>query len=769
MAIKNLHFLKTIILSVCLCFSAYSFGQKIITGKVIDKENGAPLLSVHILNLEDSTSAISNQLGEFTLDKEGNCKFSILGYQTKQMNLKTGEHFIIQLQIHPVILNEVVVSASHIPQKLSQASSTIHVISQKKIEENNSTNISNLLNRVPGIYMHSGALNTNRITIRGIGSRNLYGTSKIRAYYEDIPLTSGDGATNIEDFELNSVARLEILKGGASSIYGAGLGGTIQLIPKKGLLHQTTISSGVTLGSYGLIKETVGINYGSKKYAVNAIYSNTHQDGYRENNQYNRQTITLTSNHFLSKKDELSFVGSYVNLNAFIPSSIDEETYINNPTSAAFSWSRAQGYEDTERGIYGLSWKHQYNDKLKHFTSVFGSHRNSYEPRPFNILSEETIATGIRSRLLGQESVLNRNLDWTVGGEFFIDWFQTKTFENLYKDFSTDIGSVEGDELSYFKEQRNYYNLFVETDYNVLSLTKVSLGLNFNQTQYELQDHFNLDPNTSQSGKYSFNGMLSPKIGVSHMFTKNIIAYGNMSHGFSPPTLAETLLPDGQINPAIQPETGWNYELGIRGSIVKQSLQYNLAIYRMDVRNLLVAKRTSQNEFIGVNAGRTLNDGVELTLDYQWFKSKIFTLLSYHTYALNNYMFKNFVDGDDDYSGNKLTGIPSNIFNTGIYFNTKLGLFGNIHYQYIGKMPITDDNKIFTTSYMLTNLKIGYQLTIKKKLNIKCNFGLNNIFNEKYASQILINASSWGASAPRYYYPGEPNNFYASIKVIYKL
>mgnify|MGYP000571665588 CR=1 FL=1 len=43
----------------------------------------------------------------------------------------------------------------------------------------------------------------------------------------------------------------------------------------------------------------------------------------------------------------------------------------------------------------------------------------------------------------------------------------------------------------------------------------------------------------------------------------------------------------------------------------------------------------------------------------------------------------------------------------------------------------------------------------------------NNIFNEKYASMLLINASGFGGSAPRYYYPGEPNNYYAGLGLTY--
>ena len=89
-----------------------------------------------------------------------------------------------------------------------------------------------------------------------------------------------------------------------------------------------------------------------------------------------------------------------------------------------------------------------------------------------------------------------------------------------------------------------------------------------------------------------------------------------LSHGFSPPSVEETLTPDGQINPDIQPETGWNYEIGSRGSLFSQKLSYDIAIYTMQIQNLLVARRTAEDAFVGVNAGKTTHNGLEVSLNY---------------------------------------------------------------------------------------------------------------------------------------------------------
>lgn len=758
-------FYKILLVSVIVPIHTI-IAQDAYKGKVIDIENGTALTNVSITNSTDNQIYISNAQGEFDVPRSGNYVFKKLGYHPTEIDISKS-YQIIQLSINPSELNEVVINANQLPKRLKTATGTVNVISTADIDRANTTNIAPTLNRVPGVLMQTGALNTNRITIRGVGSRNLYGTAKIRAYFKDIPLTNGSGETNIEDFELTSIARMEIDKG-ASSIYGAGLGGTIHLTPQNAYLNQTSANGEFMFGSFGLHKEVINLNHGSEKNSFRAIYSNTHSDGYRDNGEYDRQTFTLNTNHFLGEKDELTFLMSYVDLFAYIPSSISESAYTNNPSSAAFTWKQARGYEDSQRGIFGLSWNHEYNDNLKQSTSVFTSFSNSYEPRPFDILEEDLFAIGLRSRLIGNTTLFDKNLNWTIGGEVFKDNYKYGTYANLYEDFPEGTGSVQGNRLIDFKEDRSYFNLFLESNYSLTEKTIVSLGLNYNQTSYDLDDRFLVsadDPD--QSGSYKFNGILSPKLGVSHLITDDIAVYTDISHGFSPITLAETLMPDGQINQDLKPETGWNFEVGTRGTVIQNKLFFNLALYRLDIKNLLVSRRTALDQYIGINAGRTQHDGLELALNYNILTTESFSLGSFISYSLNDYKFNEFVDDTNDFSGNDLTGVPSDVFNAGIDFNSKIGFYGNINFQYVGSIPITDSNSIYSDNYKLTNVKVGYRLNITEKLRANVFYGLDNIFDEKYASQVLINAPAFGTTPARYFYPGNPVNYYAGINVNY--
>jgi len=760
--------LKNILIYIVFGINFMSFGQSKIKGKVIDANSNAPLAITQIKKNDNYVISYSNSDGTFEVNSSGLYVFKKEGYVEKTIELNSNQYYIIQLNINPSELNEVIINANNIPKKLKKETASIHIISSEDIQLSNNTDFAPILNRTPGVFMQSGALNTNRITIRGVGSRNLFGTSKIRAYFKDIPLTNGSGETTIEDFELASISRFEIIKGAASSIYGAGLGGVIHISPQNAFLNQSSLSTELTLGSFGLIKGVVNVNHGTSKNSLRVVYSNTQSDGFRDNNNYNRKTFTLTSNHFLSKKDELSFLASYVDLKAFIPSSINETDYLNNPKKADFNWQQAEGYEDAKRGIFGLNWNHDYSSKMKQATSIFTSFRDAYEPRPFNILTENTLGVGIRTRLLVNQKIFNKTLHWTLGGELFRDTYTYKTLENLYEDFPADTGSVEGELLSNFKEKRSYYNIFAEANFEISDKTTFSLGLNLNETAYKLTDRFKVsNENPDQSGNFKFKNIVSPKIGVSHLISKKISIFTSISHGFSPISLNETLLPNGQINTNLKPETGWNFEVGSRGSLLNNRMQFNIAIYRLNIKNLLVSRRTSEDEFIGINAGKTQHDGLELGLNYECLKNKKITLSSFINYTLNNFSFKEFVDDTNDFSGNDLTGVPSDIFNAGFIFDSTFGFYGNINFQYVGSLPITDANSLYSDSYNLTNFKIGYQSNLNKTLKLNVFLGLNNIFDEQYASQILINASGFGGNAPRYFYPGNPVNYFTGININY--
>jgi iron complex outermembrane receptor protein len=121
--------------------------------------------------------------------------------------------------------------------------------------------------------------------------------------------------------------------------------------------------------------------------------------------------------------------------------------------------------------------------------------------------------------------------------------------------------------------------------------------------------------------------------------------------GFSTPTVSETLTPDGEINTSLKPEIGWNYELGLK-LYLNNKLYTELTFFSTQITNLLVARRTAEDQYIGINAGVSSHIGISSELSTVTNES---IQLSSFSAAVNRFTFKDFIDGDNNYSGNKLS------------------------------------------------------------------------------------------------------------------
>ena len=752
---------KVLVLSLLLMTPLYVISQ--VKGIILDASNKSPLPRATIV-INDSTILTSDENGAFLIYPIAypiTLSASYIGYETTSCLIEEKtEKITIELHASNYMLGEVIVTAYEGKPRIMESPGSIALIPQKEMKIDNDIYFIPSLNRVTGIYAHSGAYNTNRITIRGIGSRSLFVTSKIRAYYDNIPLTTGDGETTVEDIDPNLIERMETIKGPSSSLYGAGLGGTLLINSQSPTGQEKFLKYGLTAGSYGYLKNDLSFSYGNDKSRLGVLMNKIGSDGYRENNNYNRFTTGVNYKSFLTDKSTLSVLGTYIKLKAQIPSSIDSVTYANNPRAAAQNWAETEGYEDNHKFLSGLGFNHKFNDNSSIDASFFYTFRSSFERRPFNILEDKNNATGSRIKYNYINSWNDYLFNFMAGGEYFIDFYNWQTYENDNKE--------KGRMISDNKEQRENLNIFFKADLTFPFKTYLTVGLNLNHTYYDYQSLYTLD-GSDNSGDYSFGVTLSPRIAISHPITPDIFIYGNISNGFSPPSLQETLNPDGTINPEIKPETGTNYEIGTKGMAFKNRLFYDIAFFSMHINDLIVAERIGEDEFIGVNAGKTVNNGLEVTLNYRFISSHDGKkkLTGFITYTLADYTFKDFVEAGNDYSGNQLTGVPANVINTGLTFNIRAGLYGNLNYQFIDKMPMRDDNSVYSDAYQLVNLKIGYSRMISRHFDIDIFGILNNIFNEKYASMISVNARSFGGNLPRYYYPGLPRNFFLGAEVRY--
>ncbi len=641
-----------------------------------------------------------------------------------------------------VIMEDINVTATVYDGELSKIPGSISVLSTDKLEQYTNLSVHNTLNSIPGVYMHHGTFSTNRIVIRGIGSRTPYGSNRIKAYINDIPITNGDGVTVVEDIEFSNIGRIELIKGPSSALYGAGLGGTIKLSTKK---NPNTIETGFRYGSFNTRKTEASANYNSEQFNINTSYFNTKSDGFRQNNHYTRHNAIVSGNKKINNSD-LSFTVLGTSLNAQIPSSLSRETFTQSPQSAASNWLAVEGYEQYDKIIAGITLKNNLGENTTQRTTLFGGYQNTFELRPFNNLSEDIANYGLRSFWFFHKD----KFEIITGIELFSENYNWKTFNETQESVSI---------VNKINEHRMYGNISGQVHYNITSRARFSGAINLNKLYY---DYAGLD---NDQGQYGYPVIISPRIGLSYKLTSSTTSYLSAGHGFSAPSLEETLRPNGMKNENLKPEQGWMYEAGIRWHSNNSRIFIDGTAYYIDLNDLLVTKRISEEIFTGINAGKTSHKGFELQSnvvisDNTKFPGNLEWQLAF---SASDNTFIQFNDDGINYNGNKLPGIPAmnmqNTLNWSPFQQTSLTLNHWLH----GKEYLDDTNDLQHPRYNIFSFNIKQHLNINKKIALELTAGINNIFDQHYASMILVNAPSYGGSAPRYYYPGRPRNFFFSL------
>ena len=734
--------MKKIILNLLFfTIPSFIFSQS-INLKILDKIDGTPIENIKVES--EGNTFFTDENGLIILDEKlfpVELYINDFRYYSKKIRLNKSKDLQIQLTHKGFILSDIIINSNFYPKKLKNNNISTSVIDDIEFRKNEGEFLINSLNQVNGVYSHSAGYNTNRITIRGMGSRSPYSTNKIKAYLNNIPLSNGVGETTIEDFGIEILDQIEINKGPNSSIYGSGLGGNIVLKTSKNF--EKTVKLKSIFKSFNTYQNSISISKKINRLNLLLNFEKIKSDGYRDNNSYENNRVFASLNYEINDNYVIDFIHFYNSADALIPSSLSLENFINNPSSAAFSWRNVEGGEDYNRSLTGLTFNSKKN-KYSSSTTFFYKTFNNDENRPFNYLIEDSDSFGFRH--IGKFPLNSFNLSY--GLEYSDENYLFSTWD--------EYGSTDQSIISQQTQDRKNYNFFLQVDKSFKN-SFLTFGIGSNKINYDW-----VDETESSTLSYNTKTIISPRLSYNHNLD-NISIFGNISHGFSSPNIDETLDENGLVNPDIKPETGWNYELGLIGSTNNNYLSYNLNLYYMDIKNLLVAQRTSLDTFTGVNAGRTTHPGLEATINFPLLISQNLTITSSNNFSKYWYIFKEFNNRGNDYSQNKLTGVPTHTTFSKIKFDFK-NYIAQVSLQNVGKIPMNDSNVLFTASYSVIDLKLS-RLYSLKNLGINISTGIKNLFDKKYASGIVINARGFGGRDPRYYYPGLPRNYFISLNL----
>src|SRR4051812_10035461 len=128
-----------------------------------------------------------------------------------------------------------------------------------------------------------------RISIRGFGARSAFGVRSIRVLRDGMPLTLPDGQTPIDYLDLESVGRVEAIRGTASALYGNAAGGVIDIRSAGPPAMPVAAQVRTWLGDYGARRFTGVVGGSTDAVFYQANVGHTLADNFR---LYSRQELT---------------------------------------------------------------------------------------------------------------------------------------------------------------------------------------------------------------------------------------------------------------------------------------------------------------------------------------------------------------------------------------------------------------------------------------------------------------------------------------------
>ncbi len=678
-------------------------------------------------------------------------------------------YFLSAQEVHPETfladssdtrpLREVMVKAYEQNRKLSEVGAPVSVVTRASLSRFGNTSILPALNANPGVRMEERSPGSYRLNIRGSSLRSPFGVRDIKIYWNEIPLTDPGGNTYLNQLGFYNFQSLEIIKGTAGSLYGAGIGGAV-LINSMPSVWEKGVSADYGYGSFNTNSINVNIRTGDSDHRNNISYSHQASDGYRVQTQMRRDIASWETELKASDRQSIHAYMLYSDLFYQTPGALTLAEYNKDPRQARPAAGTQPGAVQARAAIYqknftaGFSNEYHFNEHWQNTTAVYGAYTDFSNPgiRVYEVRQEPHF--GGRTVFQYKTQLGKSSLQVNAGAEAQKGFFETR-------DYANKLGALDAlqtdDRINSWQ-----YMVFAQADLKFGAGWTLTAGASFNKSAVQITRESVLP---AIANTRNFDNKLAPRVALLKKILPEISLYASASRGFSTPTAQELQKTNGIIGPPLQPEDGIDYEAGTRGSLFHDKLFFDINAFFFHLKNTIVQRIDTVGVGYSINAGNTDQHGLESYISYQLadqprqFFSNIKVWIS-HT--LHDFHYRNFTQDTTSFSGKRLPSVPPQTVVAGLDVLLKPGFYLNATYTYSDRIMLNDANSAYAGSYNLLGSRIGYRKILAKKFKLDVYGGVDNIFNTRYSL-----GNDFNAAAGRYYNAAPGVNYFGGISVNY--
>ncbi|MCL6217025.1 TonB-dependent receptor [Zunongwangia pacifica] len=658
-------------------------------------------------------------------------------------------------------LKEAVVKGYLSTQPLLHTPTSVGIINVNRLRSEADETLLPALNSLPGVRMEERSPGSYRLSLRGSLLRSPWGVRNVKIYMDEFPLTDAGGNTYLNLVDTRSINRIEVLKGPDGSLFGANSGGVVLIDPVGSQQDHSGLELGLSGGSYGMLHQNASLQFQGEESQFNLDQAYLRSDGYRENSAMRRHYIQAAEQWNYSPGNELELFAFYADLQYETPGGLNEQQYAEDPRQARQAAGPNPGAVEQQAGIFnktlfgGISHEAHFGSNLRHVASVFGSLTDFENPfiTNYEVRDERNFGGRTYLELTWEDTgVEATNWKWNLG----LEWQQSHhEIVNYDNEGNAIRGALQA--ADEFKTNSHFYFTSFTANFYDRFTAEAAVSLNFYKYNFEA-----LSAGTAPSGENGFSPQWMPRLSLSYLLNSNLAWRASVSRGYSPPTTAE-IRPSNQIvNTDLQAETGWNYETGFRYMSRNNRLQMDASIYFYKMEEAIVRRLDQDGEEFFTNAGGTDQLGFESLISY-WFLEPggdgiIQGLRVTNSYTHNQFEFRNYIQEQDDYSGNRLTGVPRNVLVTGIELRLPHSLTFTAQHNFTDEIPLNNANSVYADSYHLVQAKLMWRAVVNNEHRLEIYAGVDNLLNEKYSLGNDINAFG-----NRFFNAAPDKNYFAGI------
>lgn len=594
-----------------------------------------------------------------------------------------------------------------------------------------------------------------RISIRGFGSRAQFGVRGVRVLLDGIPMTTADGQTTLNNVDVASLARVEVVRGPASALHGNAAGGVIQLESDLGEEFAHRRGGGearLSAGADGLMRYQITTRTSSPRIFTVVTASQLKYDGYRDWNTADNTHVNFLVGQYL-ESGALNFLGNFVEYEAKNPGGLPRDSATLKPFMA---WpnnkTRFRTGEQGWQAQGGVTWRQELRGAV---LDVAGHAlmRTIDNPIPQTIVAIDRDAGGVRAALSGTPGSLDLagGLEWQV---------QSDARRNYVNTANTGArGTITLDQ----SERVSNTAAFMQVSTALASTLGVMAGLRFDRVRFEATDRLVTTTNPDDSGERTM-AATSPSVGLTWRAASLLDVFANFSTSFETPTTSELANQQsgaGGFNSSLEPQRTRSTEVGVNGRIrlARVAGSYQLTTYLANVDDALipfeVASAPGRQYFR--NAGSTEHRGVEigtsLVLPAHLALRGAFT----HTQARFDSYAVTSGTTTTVYDGNSLPGVAPNRGDITLGWQPSR-LFVEWETRASSRMPVNDANSERADSWVIHGTRAGVVDIAAGPFRLAPHVGVFNLFDRRYMTSVVVNA--FGG---RFYEPGPPRSAYAGI------